>query len=442
VNAISGALTVDLPALAAGTIAAMACAIVGCFLVLRRMSLMGDAISHAVLPGIVGAFLLAGSLQAMPVFIGCAAVGVITALLSDLIHRRGRVESGAAMGVVFTILFASGVIMLEAAGGRNVHLDAECVLYGHMEGVIWPDAPRSPADLFTAAAWASFPHQVTTLAITLLANIVFIAIFFKELRIVSFDPGLAAAQGIPPALMHYLLMTFVAITTVAAFEAVGSILVVAMFIVPALTAHLLTDRLWLMLVLSAAAAFAASIAGYAASAAWSVNAAGMIGVALGALLVITGLLSPRHGWISRGARRMGLSVSILREDMLGLLHRLGESSAGGRRALAGAELRAAVGGGPLAAAALWRLRQRGEAVIRRGIVELTPLGGARAASLVRTHRLWESYLVRHLGLHPAHVHGTAMRLEHVTGSDLQEHLAERAGGATTDPHGRLIPPAG
>ena len=292
----------DFPALAAGLLASIACALVGCFLVLRRMSLMGDAISHAVLPGIVLAFLLTDSLSALPVFVGAAAVGVITAALTEVIHRLGKVESGASMGVVFTVLFALGVLMLERTGGRSIHLDADCVLYGAMEHVLWLGAPQSGnfvSDLLQGETWADFPRQVVTLAIVCAVNIVFIVALFKELRITSFDPGLAKAQGINPSLMHYLLMTVVAMTTVAAFEAVGSILVVAMLIVPGLCAHLLTDRLSIMLWLSALVAALASGSGYAAAARLNVNSAGMIGVALGVVLALVAVFAPRHGWLAR-----------------------------------------------------------------------------------------------------------------------------------------------
>lgn len=285
--------------LAAGLLASLACAVVGCFLVLRRMSLMGDAISHAVLPGIVVAFLLWESLAALPMFVGAAAVGVITAALSELIHRLGKVEPGASMGVVFTVLFALGVILLEQFGGRSVHLDAECVLYGAMENVLWVNPPGSFSSMFTSAAWEGFPHQLTTLALVLFSNVIFIVLMFKELRISAFDPGLAAAQGINPSIMHYLLMTFVAITTVASFEAVGSILVVAMLIVPGLVGHLFADRLASMLWISALVAAIASVGGFIAAVMFDVNGAGMIGVMLGVILALAALFSPRHGWISR-----------------------------------------------------------------------------------------------------------------------------------------------
>jgi manganese/zinc/iron transport system permease protein len=280
-------------------LASIACAIIGCFLVLRRMSLMGDAISHAVLPGIVIAFLISKSLSALPMFIGAAIVGVMTAGLSELVHRMGKVEIGASMGVVFTVLFALGVILLEQFGGDGVHLDAECVLYGAMEHVLWLNPPTHINELFTAGAWEHFPPQLVVLGLALCANIAFIGLCFKELRITAFDPGLAAAQGINPAIMHYGLMTFVAITTVAAFEAVGSILVVAMLIVPGLCAHLLVNRLSSMIWLSAAVAVIASTSGYGAAAKFDLNAAGMIGVMLGVILAITVVASPRVGLVAQ-----------------------------------------------------------------------------------------------------------------------------------------------
>lgn len=292
-------LVQDVPMLASGVLASVACALVGCFLVLRRLSLMGDAISHAVLPGIVVAFLLAGTLRGMPIFLGAAAAGVLTALLTELIHRIGRVETGAAMGVVFTVFFALGVLMLERTSGGGIHLDAECVLYGAMEHVLWINAPTSASEWFTSAAWAYFPRQVGTLAAVVILNAVLIGIFFKELRIAAFDPGLAASQGVSPAAMHYLLMTMVAITTIAAFEAVGSILVVAMLIVPGVIAHLYVNRLGAMLLLATLAAVIASAGGYAAAAAMNLNAAGMIGVMLGVLLIVACSFSPHGGWLRR-----------------------------------------------------------------------------------------------------------------------------------------------
>lgn len=296
-------LTQDFPMLAAGVLASMACALVGAFLVLRKMSLMGDAISHAVLPGIVAGFLLTGTLQAMPIFIGAAAVGLLTVFFTEMIHKIGRVETNASMGVVFTVLFAIGVIMLEHTHVGVAHLDADCVLYGQMEHVLWTNAPMSWAAALSAAAWANFPRQVTTLAIVCLVNIAFITVLFKELRISAFDPALAKSQRINPRLMHYLLMTIVAITVVAAFEAVGSILVVAMLIVPGLVAHLFCDRLGVLLIVAAIVAAAAAAIGHGLAVATDTISAGMIGVVLGVILLIACCLSPHGGWIIRRVSR-------------------------------------------------------------------------------------------------------------------------------------------
>jgi len=289
----------DGPMLAAGVLASVSCALIGAFLVLRKMSLMGDAISHAVLPGIVAGFLLSGTLQAMPIFLGAAAVGVLTALFTEIIHKLGRVETNASMGVVFTVLFAIGVIMLERTHAGSVHLDTDCVLYGQMEHVLWTNPPGNLATMLTAGAWVDFPRQVATLGVVLLVNTTFVVLMFKELRISSFDPALAKAQRINPRLVHYLLMTMVAITVVAAFEAVGSILVVAMLIVPGLVAHLFCDRLGVMLFVTAAVAALAAGVGYGVAVATDTIASGMIGVTLGVVLLIACCLTPHGGWIRR-----------------------------------------------------------------------------------------------------------------------------------------------
>lgn len=433
----------DLPVLAAAILASVACAIIGCFLVLRRMALMGDAISHAVLPGIVIAFLLTHTLHGLPMYIGCAAIGVLTALLTEALHRIGRVETNAAMGIVFTVLFAIGVILIEQFAGRHVHLDGDMVLYGALETVIWPTAPDTPAGLFAADVWDGFPEQVLALGVVLALNVAFIVILFKELRICAFDSDLAASLGFRPAAMHYLLMTMVAITTVAAFEAVGSILVVAMLIVPALIASLLTDRLHWMIIISAGAAVVAAAGGYIGVAAADLNAAGMIGVALGALLALTGLLAPSTGWVSRILRRVRLALRIAREDILAALFRHEERC--------GADVPAPIASLAVAAGLPAQLRRRAAGQLHRtGLVRLdrrdqvlrvalTPRGRTQAASLIRAHRLWETYLVEHADLRPDHVHNQAMQLEHVTDASLQRELAERTANPAIDPHGRDVP---
>ncbi|MCA9295115.1 MAG: metal ABC transporter permease [Phycisphaerales bacterium] len=225
-----------------GALCAAACAMPGSLLVLRRMSMMGDAISHTVLPGIAIAFMLTNSRAALPMLIGAAVVGVVTALLVELIQRRGSTDTGAAMGIVFTTLFALGIILIRrAASADHVDLDPGCVLYGAVELV-----PLDTRDFLGHQV----PRAVFNLSLVLLLNLVFVAGLFKELLVSTFDPALSDTLGIRSRWMNLLLMGMVAMTAVAAFESVGSILVIAMMIVPAATAQLLTDRLSTMLGLS------------------------------------------------------------------------------------------------------------------------------------------------------------------------------------------------
>jgi manganese/zinc/iron transport system permease protein len=288
---------------AVGILCAMSCALLGNFLVLRKMSMMGDAISHAVLPGLVAAFLISGNLSGVAMLLGAGAAGVLTALLTEWVRTRGKVDEGASIGVVFTALFALGLVMVVQAAD-HVHLDVHMVLYGAIE----------LAPLYTVeVAGVSVPQVAVTLGTVLLVNLAFVLLFYKELKISSFDPSLATAMGINASWMHYLLMTLVAVSVVASFKAVGNILVVAVLIVPPATAYLLTDRLPIMILLSMVLAAAAAVLGHigalavpAAFGYQSTNTAGMIAVAAGALFALAVLLGPQHGVLSRIIRQAAL----------------------------------------------------------------------------------------------------------------------------------------
>lgn len=240
-----------------GALCAMACALPGCFLVLRQMSMMGDAISHAVLPGLAVAFLVTGSRASLGMFIGAATIGVLTAVFTQWISTWGKVERGASMGIVFTSLFAVGLILIVQAAD-HVDLDPGCVLYGAIE--------LTPLDVVAETTafgvLLEIPRSAVVLGIVATLNLMIILIFYKEFKISAFDPELAESLGFHPGRMHYLLMVMVAVTTVAAFEAVGSIIVIAMLIVPAATAYLLTDRLGTMLALSVLLGIIAAGAGH------------------------------------------------------------------------------------------------------------------------------------------------------------------------------------
>jgi manganese/zinc/iron transport system permease protein len=415
-----------------GAVTNVACALVGCYLVLRRMSLMGDAIAHAVLPGLVVALLLSGSMNIGPLFLGAAAVGLLTTFLTQTLHQYGRVPADASMGVVFTSLFALGVVLLKRYA-EGLHFDVSCVF----EGILYS------AGLDTIQfAGLEIPRHLTTLGPVAVMNLVVILLLWKELKISSFDPALSTSMGFSATFMHYLLMALVAITTVASFEAVGSILVVAMLIAPAATAQLLSHRLGLMVTLACVFAVASAVVGYWLAlpgkfAERGLAPAGTMAVAAGGFYGVAVLFAPQTGVLSKLLHNLQTTLRILREDLLLMLYRVEEIDPNKR--MRPAEAVQAVGGGWLARWALAMLRHRGRLELRDGRLHMTEDGRWRAARLVRGHRLWEAYLVKHLGLPADHVHAPADRVEHYINQPLREELQRAVEDTAKDPHGREIP---
>lgn len=288
-----------------GALAAGSCALIGCFLVLRRMAMLGDAISHAVLPGIVIAFLVSNSRAPLPMLIGAVALGIFTAVLVEWLHRNGQLQQDASIGVAFTGLFAVGVILISAFAGQ-VDLDQECVLYGEIAYVPW--------DTWTLASGADLgPRAVWILGASFAANLIGVLLAYKELKICAFDPELGASLGIPVTLFHYLLMGATSVTTVTAFESVGAILVVAMLVGPAATAYLLTDRLSHMLALAVTIGFGSSGLGYLLARVLDCSIAGAMSVVIGAAFTLAFLFGPRHGVVVRAWRLRRLGERARRE---------------------------------------------------------------------------------------------------------------------------------
>jgi len=288
-----------------GALCAAACALPGSFLLLRRMSLMSDAISHAVLPGLALAFIFTGQRTSSIMFIGAVLAGLLTAALTQWIHKKGRMEEGASMGIVFTSLFALGLLLI-AQGAHHVELDADCVLFGSLE--------LTPLDTIKETSLLgmtiALPRAAVVLGVVLLVNIGIILLFFKELRITTFDPDLALSLGYNPAIMHYMLMTMVAVTAVAAFEVVGSIIVIALFIVPPATASLVTRRLSRFLFASVAFGILAVLLGHPLSI-WlpgvlgynGTSSAGMMGLLTGVIFLVAFLFSPQTSLLRRFKQR-------------------------------------------------------------------------------------------------------------------------------------------
>jgi manganese/zinc/iron transport system permease protein len=258
-----------------GTLVAIPCGMLGCYLILRNMAMVGDAISHAVLPGIVIAFFVSGSREPVSMILGAGLLGILTTFLIQFFHSKARLQTDAAIGVTFTWLFALGVILISVFAGQ-VDLDQDCVLYGEIAYV--------PIDLWiTGSGQIMGPRVIYIMGVVFLLVLSFIAIGYKELFITTFDPSFAAATGVSVTLWHYLLMGAVSFTTVGAFESVGAILVVAFLIVPPATAYLLTDDLKKMLLITAILGLVVSIFGY-------LLAVWLDGSIAGAMSVIAGLL--------------------------------------------------------------------------------------------------------------------------------------------------------
>jgi manganese/zinc/iron transport system permease protein len=299
-----------------GILSAIACALPGNFLLLRRQALIGDAISHVVLPGIVVGFLVSGTISTWPMLLGAALAAIVAVVLIEAVQRLGRIESGAAMGVIFTAMFAGGVLLLEQSDTSSVHIDVEHALYGNLESLIWLGA-EGWHSLLDPVALAQLPPELVRLSVVTSAIILLTLIFWRPLKIATFDEGFANAIGIPTALLGFALVSTAAVAAVAAFDAVGSIIVIAMFICPPAAARLMTNRLaaqiwWSVLFATISAISGYVIAGYGPI--WlgannAVSAAGMIATMSGVILAIACLFAPHRARIGLATRQANQDLS-------------------------------------------------------------------------------------------------------------------------------------
>lgn len=270
-------------------IVAIACAIPGVFLVLRKMALISDAISHSILPGIVLGFFITHDLNSPLLILLAAITGIITVILVERIQKTGLVKEDTAIGLVFPALFSLGVLLI-AKNANDVHLDVDAVLLGELA--------FAPFDRWLIYGMDLGPKSLWIMGTVLLVTLALLLLFFKELKVSTFDMGLSAALGFSPAVMHYGLMSVSSITVVGAFDAVGAILVVALMIAPAATSYLLTSNLKKMLVLSVLFGVTAAISGYWAAHWLDASIAGSIVTMLGLIFLLVYLFAPKKGLIS------------------------------------------------------------------------------------------------------------------------------------------------
>jgi len=265
------------------------CGLIGVFLILRKTAMMADAISHTVLLGIVVAFLITGEVSGVYMAIGGIVAGIATTYLVQLL-RSFEVQHDASMWIVFTTLFAIGVILIATKAG-NVHLDVQHALMGEITFI--------PFNTITLPLVGEIPAATALLGVISIVVLLFIIAFYKEWKITSFDPQLAASLGIPVVLMHYLFMSLVSVTTVASFDAVGAIMVVAMLITPAAAAYLWTDKLVVMLLLSSSFGILSAIIGYYIAQWMDTSISGSMAFATGIVFVISFIFAPKHGILQK-----------------------------------------------------------------------------------------------------------------------------------------------
>lgn len=285
-------------------VVAMACAIPGVFLVLRKMALISDAISHAILPGIVVGFFITQDLNSPLLILFAALTGVITVVLVESIQKTGLVKEDTAIGLVFPILFSIGVILI-AKNANDVHLDVDAVLLGELA--------FAPFDRLMVAGADWGPKSLWVMGTILLITISLLLLFFKELKVSTFDAGLSSAIGISPVVLHYGLMSVSSITVVGAFDAVGAILVVALMIAPAATAYLLTEDLKKMIILSLFFGVFSAISGYWIANFLDASISGSIATTLGVIFLFVYLFAPKKGLISvlYRQKQQRLEVSLI-----------------------------------------------------------------------------------------------------------------------------------
>jgi ABC-type Mn2+/Zn2+ transport system permease subunit/Mn-dependent DtxR family transcriptional regulator len=412
-------------ALAGAILLGVCCGLMGCFLVVRKLALMSDALSHAVLPGVALGFLWNMTRDPLAIFVGAVLAGLLGAVVVQAIQWRTRHKEDAALGFVLASFFAVGACLVtmiqNLPGGNKSGLDK--FLFGQA-------AAMGRTDVLLLAG-------VTVVVVGILA------VFSKELVLTSFDAAFARSVGIPAQIFHYVLMLLLAFAIVASLQAVGVILVAAMLVIPAASAYLLTDRFHRMLLLAAGFGVITGAAGaFLSFVGRNLPTGPLMVLAAAAVFVLALFFGPRHGVAVRWWRQRSQAARIARENMLkAMYHRLESEDFRGEtvpvRDLAEArrvpmeEIVAVLH--RVQAHGLVTLTADGQAAV------FTPEGWKRACEIVRNHRLWELYLTHAANYAVDHVHDDAEKIEHILGEDTVRLLEKRLNYAHRDPHGRLIP---
>ncbi len=402
-------------ALLASSLVGIMCGILGCFIMLRNMALIGDALSHAILPGVVVGFIIAGH-SVLAFFTGAVVSGLITAILITWIQRNVKSKEDAAIGIVFTTMFALGVMGISyVSRQQGVHLDMKDFLFGNVLGI-------ANQDLWLTSLITGYV-------------IVCVVLFYRYFLITTFQQLLARTMGISASTMHYFLMLLLSFAVVASLQSVGVILVIAMLIIPASTAYLLTNKLSYMILVSALIGLLSSILGLMIAIVLETTPGPAMSVTAALFYGITVLFAPERGLFVNYVRKQRKLRRIQREDILKAMIWLKNNGEVTRPALA---QRTKLSSNTLNKQ-LKKLTQNGWVTMHRKEPALTEQGISIAYRLIRAHRLWETYMVESLGYEKEQIHQQAEKFEHLLPEKFLEQVDKDLGFPATDPHGSPIP---
>lgn len=412
-------------ALGGSILLGICCGLMGAFLVVRKLALMGDALSHAVLPGVALGFLWNLTRDPVAIFVGAVIAGLLGAGTVQVIRQTTRHKEDAALGFVLASFYAVGICLFTMI--QNL-----------------PGGNRSGLDKFMFGQAASMgPQDVTLLAVVTALALGAVLVFYKELKITSFDPGFARSSGIRVSVFHYGLMLLLAFAIVASLQAVGVVLVSAMLVIPAAAAYLLTDRFGLMLLLAAIFGLGSgAIGSFMSFVGRSLPTGPLMVLAATTVFLLALLFGPRHGILSRWWRQSSRASRVRRENTLKAMYQVLEAHGFISDQVTAKDLAE-------------KRRETLEDVERQlivlknhGLVTLssskdaacfTPSGWQRSCEIVRNHRLWELYLTNAAQMAPDHVHDDAEEIEHILGEANVQALERRLNYSRKDPHGKMIP---
>jgi len=403
----------------------LSCGLLGSFIVVRRMALMGDTLSHAVLPGVALGFMWTMSKNPVAMMVGATLAGLLGSLVVTWIRRTTRIKQDAALGIVLATFYALGVCMvkmLEKLGTGKT---------GGLDGIFFGDAAALRRD------------DVWLMAVLSLVTVLLIAALYRPLLAISFDPGFARSAGLPVVWLDHLMMTFLTFAIVVALQAVGVVLVSALLITPAATAYLLTDRLHRMLVIAGVVGmFSAALGVFCSFLGSGLPSGPFMVLSASFVFGVTYLFAPRYGTATRWWRRRNRSQQIRNENTLKAIYRVLEDRGFKGDGVSLQEL------AEQRRDTLEIARKQVRALVRAGaattgeagnVAYLTPEGQQRGWAIVRNHRLWELYLTNQADYEPDHVHDDAEKIEHVLGEDAVRELEKLLDYPEVDPHGKQIP---